>query len=859
VKATSPNVKTKPTSSFVNLDTYTREDHLIVSKADGDKTYIGRVYLMSPLAGGGGEFSTVVQHIIKSAPDDTVIQVSLVCEPDYEAEHIFAKGKSAGGPLVTELIKRQCKLLKNAVKFAWQPDIPSLNIRSVIVSLGSPVKSLSDEVTENAKQQHAELLGNLRGSGFHDARPISAEELVGIYQKYSNIYQPIKPVKLDEIIDLKHQIYGPDQVFDFSDRRVGSFAEDVFCAAITVKSFPVKPFHGLMNLVSGAPFNSGSALDGGGARVRTPFILTTTVRVAHQRREWGRVDKAIKSRSVVQNFPFKLGNEDPATKLADLLTIKKQCGDEENKFVYVSTTAFLFGKTKDEAIEAADSIKGTLNKLGFDARHVLDNALVRWAQALPLNFAPKIADLLACEGLMSAASACCLLPVYGDNLGNTDRNAPNTGAAFVTRRSQVHYFDLWRSNSNYNGLIAACPGSGKSVAAQYLVEVQLAEGTNVVYLDNGRSLKKFCHSVDGEYNEFGTSGFKPSLNPFTGLTDDEFDEQTETITALFLLMSYEGEKPEVGSRIAMNEAVKAAWGQKGAEAEIPTVIAALQSIVNSGVESSIRTQVVQAAANLVPRLKAFIESPSRGQYFRGQGTLNPRKQFTVFELGGLGDDEHLKKCVLFFVLNLLLSRIKQIVGRKMIIVDEAHDLLKDPSAGDVMEGLYLKGRKEKVAMWVIVQSLIKLKEMHAGPVILNQSPWKLILGQFPEEIDEVIDKKILTAFKDDPYFHKAIRSVRTEKGVFSEILVMSSTSYEVVRLYVDKFTATLFSSEDNARDEVFAMMEGGMSASDAVNKLLGDNRDSRQKHIKVFLDQLHRYHDLTPGEIVNEIKEAMLS
>ncbi|HSY26461.1 MAG TPA: conjugal transfer protein TraC, partial [Burkholderiaceae bacterium] len=99
----------------MNLDTYTREDHLIVSKADGDKTYIGRVYLMSPLAGGGGEFSTVVQHIIKSAPDDTVIQVSLVCEPDYEAEHIFAKGKSAGGPLVTELIKRQCKLLKNAV------------------------------------------------------------------------------------------------------------------------------------------------------------------------------------------------------------------------------------------------------------------------------------------------------------------------------------------------------------------------------------------------------------------------------------------------------------------------------------------------------------------------------------------------------------------------------------------------------------------------------------------------------------------------------------------------------------------------------------------------------------------------
>src|SRR5207245_525748 len=115
---------------------------------------------------------------------------------------------------------------------------------------------------------------------------------------------------------------------------------------------------------------------------------------------------------------------------------------------------------------------------------------------------------------------------------------------------------------NYGGVLSARSGSGKSVFIQIMALVQLAEGAHVFALDNGRSLKKMCRAVEGEFNEFGgATGFRPSLNPFTGLTDDEFDEQQEAISSLLLQMAYDGEPPAPGARIGLSGAVKAAWAK----------------------------------------------------------------------------------------------------------------------------------------------------------------------------------------------------------------------------------------------------------------------------------------------------------
>lgn len=853
---TTTNIKTKKASALINLDTYSGAERLIFSKADGDKPFCGRVYKMSPLIGGGGEFSTVVKALFKGLVDDSVMQVSLVGSPDHDWPSTFLKNKDKGGPVISELMQQQSNLFTSMLNVGWSQDVPALNRRTLYIALAVPIKQASTKVIEEVSQLHSDFLTNLRGCGFNDAEALTPEQVVATYRHFADIYAPVKAVQLDEQVEIKFQIFGPDNTFDFRDERVGVFNQDTYCAAVTCKSFPMEPSLSLMNLLSGAPFNRGSTKEGGGQRILTPFILSSTIRVANQNREWSRVNKAIDSRSGDQKkLPFKLGNDDPADKLRDLQIIKSQVADDA-KFVYASMTAFLFGKTRESAVQAAAVIKGAMDKLDFDGRSVLNNGLVRWAQALPLNFSPRIANELACEAIMASSAAGNLLPVFGDYQGNVSAHSPYIGPGFVTRRGQAHGFDPFRSDKSYNGAIAADSGSGKSFLLQYLIACELAQGTNVFLLDNGRSGKKFCAAADGEFNEFGGS-FKPSLNPFSGLDDDMFDDQQETITALFILMGYEGDPPDPGSRIAMNEAVKAAWAQRQAEADLETVIAALRNIVDGSIDSATKTQVTTAAANLIPRLKAFLGSPTRGAYFRGKGTLDPKKQFTVFELGNLGDDEHLKKCVLFFVLNLLLTRIRSIPGRKMILVDEAHDFLHDPSAEKVLEGIYLKGRKDGVSTWIIVQSLLKAATTVAGATMLKQSPWKLVLAQSPEEIGALGKSNVLTSFSGDPYFEKSIRSVETVKGSFSEVLIMGPKTYETVRLYVPRFTATLFSSEGDARDAVFELMEDGMAAVDAVNKVMGDNRAKRASWAREFLSKYQSAFNLSEAEVIADMRGAI--
>lgn len=852
--------KTQPCSDLIHLDSYTTDSKLIISKALQDKTYVGRVYEMSPLTGGGIEFGQMMRTVFRAVADDSIVQVTMLCSPDTITPSVFSQGKDKGGQVVSELIARQAKVFANAGQIGWQEDLPVLNTRTVLITFAQPVSSINAKVLAEAITDQTEFLNALKGCGFYDAAPIDAGQLIGYYRKFANIFNPLESVLLDELVELKYQVFGPDQQIDFRNPKLGIFAENTFCTAVTAKAFPENAYQGLMNLVVGAPLNEGEAKKGGGQRISTPYVFTTTIRVGNQRKEMDRISNAIKSRTNAQTLPFKLGNEDPSAALSDLQFLESICATDGDKVTYVSMTAFLFGNTPAQAREAANNLKTGLNKLDFDARECRGDTLVRWAQALPLNFAPGIANQLDCEGIMPSGSAACLLPIYSDHRGNANcrPGSKHTGATFITRRGSAHNFDPYVTNSNPNGLIAAASGRGKSFVLQYIINNDLAEGTNVFLLDNGSSGRKYCAAVGGEFNQFSMNSTDiPSLNPFSGLSEEEFDEQQEGITALLLMMAYENETPQPGARIAMSEAVRAAYAKEQSDADLMTVVSSLEAIFHNLESMQNITEVQSSARNLVPRLKAFIESPSRGRFFRGKGTINPKKQFTVFELGGLEGDQHLRRCVLFFVFNSLMTRIKTLPGRKKIYVDESFDLLADPGVADALEGIYFKGRKYTVSIWTVMQSLLKLVTIPAGSVIMKQSAWKLILGQTRGEVEELFKKELLPEFASDEYFKNLLRSITTVKGVFSEILFIGENYYECARLYVDRFTSALFSTEGDARDEVFAAMDRGVNVIDAINQLIGDKQARNESFIRETLKLLLQ-DGLTKAEILDSVEKIFV-
>lgn len=854
-------VRTMKISEILHLDTYTHDDNLIISKPPGPKFHIGRVYTASPLIGQGTEFADVMAEVVKNQVDDAIIQVCELAVPDHEAAERMLVGKTHGGEALQGLVASQAKLHRDAVSIGWRDDLPILNRRKVIITVSTPTTRVTPEALEQARATHLALLTNLRACGFGDVQVLDAAGLAGLYRQFADIFTPYAPVELDEISEYKHQIFPPDLSLDFRDRAVGVINDEIYCAAITCKAYPAKPWHGLMNLITGAPLNAGTAIEGGGTRIATPFILNTTIRIANQVREAARVEQAINSRLNTSKLPFKLGTENPEDKLADLRMIKAQCmrDADTNKFVYVSTTAFLLGRSKEQAKAAQSLLASKFSHFKFEARNVIGNCLVRWAQCLPMNFSTDIAQTLDCEAVMSSDAAGTLLPVFGDYQGNAAPEITGRGGIpFITRRGSSYLLDILRTNSTTHGFISAGSGSGKTVMSQYLLENLLAEGVTVFGLDNNRGMLNLATSVGGEFNEFKTNGgFKVSLNPFSGMNDDEFDAQKETITSLLMMMAYEGEEQASGARIAMGEAVKAAWGNAQGDAEITHVLEGLESIKASSADNDLKSEVVVAATNLIPRLKAFLDSPTRGRFFRGKGSLSARNQFTVFDMGGLGDDLHLKRCVVFFVLNRLMTLVKEIPGRKIAFVDEAHALLEDDQAEKALEGLSLKGRSSGLGLWLVLQSLNKMAALPAGRVMLNQAAWMILLAQKEAELGQAIKDGLLAEFGDDPFFVKSLSDVTNRKGQFSEAMIIGEAGYEVVRLYLEPTKAFLYSSEREDRDAIFSLVDQGIPALEAVRQLLGDRSVRRRQWLRSVAEQLKTTEGLSTREMVAEFLEAV--
>lgn len=853
-----PDIPTQVSSSFVHLESYARESNLIVSKPEGDSIYIGRCYEMSPLAGGGLEFAGLIQNIYKSAPDDSLLQTSLLVVPDHDVPYNLVRGKAHGNRLLQELMQRQAQLYHDAQRVGVLADMPAINRKTLIMSFMTPVNLVNETTLELALVAQNEFLAGLKACGFFDVETRTPSQLLAIYRQYANIYDRRKELPLDEVMELRHQAFGPDETFDFSKPDHAVFNDRLLCAAVVPKSLPARIAHGLTNLLIGAPLNNGPTKDGGGVRVKTPYILNATVRVGNQRKELDRIEKALKSRNRADNkLWFSLGAENGAEIASDLDYLFKTCKDGTNKLTFTSLTAFIFSHDIHELAQARSDFKTTLNNLDFDARDVTDTVGVRFVQTLPLNFSAKIAEKLDSEALVPASVSAKLMPIFGDYRGNASASSDRMGSTFLTRRGSAHYFDPFLSNKNKNGLLSATSGVGKSFTTQYLIANELASGTRVTLFDNGRSAKKFCESVDGDFIEFTTdTATPPSLNPFTGLSEQDFAEQHQDITALILKAAYFNEEAEAGARIAVSEAVKAAYGQARGKADINTVIEALSTIKENTDDSKSRSEVQLAACNLIPRLRNFVDSPTRGGYFLGESNLAVNNQFTVFEMSGLDGDEHLKQCVLFFVMNTIMRQMKKLSGRKLIMLDEAWQLLKDEGASAVMEGLYRKARKDEGSIWVITQSPRDLAGNATGEVILSQSVWKLVMEQEPEEIDKIIAEGVMTKFVGDKYFNKLIKDVKTQKGVYSEILFCGETTYEVVRLYVDRFTAALFSTDGDDRNVVFQLMRSGVPAADAVHMVLNDARGKRTRWLKDIVDQL-RSEQLSDVEIRRELEEIL--
>lgn len=469
--------------------------------------------------------------------------------------------------------------------------------------------------------------------------------------------------------------------------------------------------------------------------------------------------------------------------------------------VKLNMTMVVFGRSKEDLTQASSNAKSHFSTLSFSLME--DKFIV-----LPvfINALPMCADVDAIREMfryktMSLTQALPLLPIYGDWKGTGTPVAP-----FISRNGQPVSFHLFDSDTNYNGTIAAQSGSGKSFLTNYLITSYLSIGAKVWCIDVGLSYLKLSEAYKGDFARFDQES-KICLNPFELIAD--FSEEEDVLVGLLSAMAAPTVPLDDFQTAGLKRHLTRSWELLG------------KGMTVDSIEESLLSDHDQRIQDIGHQLYAFTSQGQYGRYFNGKNNLNFRNPFTVLELEELKGRTHLQQVVLL----QLIYQIQQDMylgdrdRPKLVIIDEAWSLLSQGNVGEFIEHGYRRFRKYGGSAIVITQGVNDLYQNKVGRAIAENSAFTLLLGQKAEAIDAIKENKRLPLGEGG---YRILKTVRSYKGHYSEIFMLTPRGAGIARLTVDPYSLLLYSTAPEDVHAIQTYTRQGYSQEQAIFQVLKD-------------------------------------
>lgn len=381
------------------------------------------------------------------------------------------------------------------------------------------------------------------------------------------------------------------------------------------------------------------------------------------------------------------------------------------------------------------------------------------------------------------------------------------------RRGQIMTFDLFdNKGGNYNFAVAALSGSGKSVFVNEMAFRYLGTGTKVWIIDVGRSYRNLCELLDGEFIEFSDERSNTiCLNPFSMVVD--INNDMEMLLPLVAQMASPREPLDNYSYAALAAAIKRVWDAKGKAATISDIY----DLLKTG-RLSEDGELERDLSRLATALEPYTRHGVYASYFEGEANIQFHKSFVVLELEELKS----KKDLQAVVMQLMMYRITQEMyldrsRRKLVIIDEAWDLMGSGSSAGFIEAGYRRARKYGGAFGTITQSVEDYYKNDATKAAIQNADWLFLLRQKPESIDRLGKEGKLHV---DEWMKRQLSSVATEHGYYSEIFVHGPMGSGVGRLILDPFSMLLYSTRAEDFQAIKTLKDQGMPVIEAIETIL---------------------------------------
>ena len=343
------------------------------------------------------------------------------------------------------------------------------------------------------------------------------------------------------------------------------------------------------------------------------------------------------------------------------------------------------------------------------------------------------------------------------------------------------------SMQNYNSVVFATAGAGKSYMIKLEVLRSLMLGIEIIVIDPENEYRDLAGAVGGQYIAFGY-GEDSKINPFDlSLVEEEGENALNSkILSVHKLMKVMLGKLDPIEESILDKAIMDAYKMKGItpdpitqKNEPPLVEDVYKSLIGMEEEKS---------KMIAARLEKYIKGSFAG-IFNQKTTVNLTNPFVVFGIKNLEDT--LRPVAMHIILDYIWTVVKKTLKKRILVVDEAWYLMQYEDSAQFLRGIVKRGRKYYLGVTTITQDVDDFLATPYGKEIVTNSAIQILLKQHTAAIDQIGEvfylsqgekQLLLTAGKGQGIFfagqnHVAIEVISSDE----EHVLITSNPEDVLR------------------------------------------------------------------------------
>ena len=411
---------------------------------------------------------------------------------------------------------------------------------------------------------------------------------------------------------------------------------------------------------------------------------------------------------------------------AEELRDKLQVGEE--RFFRFGLYCTLYADSLEELKEIQRKVEGIFGQSLVYTKVASMQMELAFNSTLPLAY-----DQLQVARNMNTGALSTSFPFTSANLSR------NEGVLYGINRHNngLVLFDRF-SLENANMVVFAKSGAGKSFAIKLEALRSLMLGTEVIVVDPEDEYRPLCEAVGGSYLRLSLAS-KNRLNPFDlprVLDSEDADNALRaniiTLHGLLRLMMGGGKAPLSPAEDADLDVALINTYAKAGITNDPLTHGATPPIMNDLYKTL--SEMSGNGPSLAQRLRQYTSGTFAG-IFSEQSNVDLDKKFVVFNIRDLEDE--LRPVGMYIVLNYIWNKVKSDKRKRILIIDEAWQLMKYEDSANFLFSIAKRARKYFLGLTTISQDVDDFLSSRMGRAVVSNSSLQLLLKQAPSSVDLV--------------------------------------------------------------------------------------------------------------------------